>query len=141
MKIIDAEPIIRRLDEYNENAEVLPPLSIGDFIRMLKAAPEVPKAGGSERKQNLSSKFVVIFEIDTGYMECIALCDNAEEAYGHAYLRLQYDMNSDDYYLTMADRREGENGFIMECINKKTQKAEQWCTVLFFENEESEAEE
>lgn len=52
MKIIDAEPIIRRLDEYNENAEELPPLTIGDFIRLLKAAPEVPKAGGSERKQN-----------------------------------------------------------------------------------------
>lgn len=45
MKVIDAEPIIRRLDEYNENAEELPPLSIGDFIRMMKEAMTPPGTG------------------------------------------------------------------------------------------------
>lgn len=77
-------------------------------------------------------KYVVIYEIDTGYMECIAICDNAEEAYGHAYLQLGEGLEESTYYITLPERREGDNGYIIECRDKADDKLMAWCTVLFY---------
>ena len=77
-------------------------------------------------------KYVVIFEIDTGYMDCIAICDSANEAYGEAYLALSDGLEPGEYRITLPEAREGENGFIIECREKESDKLLQWCTVLFY---------
>ena len=86
-------------------------------------------------------KYVVIYETDTGYMDCIAICDNAEEAYGHALFILSEGLEDDAYYITLPKYREGENGMIIECKRKEDDKAEHWCTVLFYDyGEEKDGE-
>lgn len=77
-------------------------------------------------------KYVVIMEIDTGYMDCIAICDKASEAYGEAYLALCDGLEEDSYYITFPEKREGENGYIIECRDKTDNKVLHWCTVLFY---------
>ena len=84
-------------------------------------------------------KYVVIFEIpDTGYMDCIAVCDTAAEAYGQAYLELIDGLDGDAYYISLADNREGYNGYVMECVAKETGKVLQCATILFYRPEETE---
>ena len=84
-------------------------------------------------------KYVVILESDTGYMDCIAICDNADEAYGAAYLALSDGVEDDDkYYLTLPDYREGNNGFVMEIREKEDDKVLYWATVLFYKPGEGE---
>ena len=84
-------------------------------------------------------KYVVVFEIpDTGYMDCIAVCDTAAEAYGHAYLELIDGLEEDAYYISLADKREGENGYVIECVNKETGVVLSIATVLFYKSEGSE---
>lgn len=85
-------------------------------------------------------KYVVIFEIDTGYMECVAVCDNASEAYGEAVLSLCDGLEPDEYYITPPMKREGENGYIMQLIDKESKKVMHWVTVLFYRNEGGEHE-
>ena len=80
-------------------------------------------------------KYVVIYEIDTEYMDCIAICDNAEEAYGHAYLQLGDGLDEGAYYITLPESREGDNGYIIECRDKADDKLIAWCTVLFYREE------
>lgn len=82
-------------------------------------------------------KYVVIYEADTGYMDCIAICDKSAEAYGEAYLALCDGLDEDNYYITLADKREGENGYIIECRDKKDNKLLHWCTVLFYREGEA----
>lgn len=81
----------------------------------------------------MPKKYVVIFESDTGYMDCVAICDKSEEAYGHAYLTLSEGLDEGSYYLTLPEYREGENGMIVECREKGTDKLMHWCTVLFYD--------
>jgi hypothetical protein len=45
MKPIDIDPIIKAIEARQENAEDLPPLTTGDFLRMLREASE-PKTDG-----------------------------------------------------------------------------------------------
>ena len=45
MKLADIDPIIKAIEARQENAEDLPPLTAGDFLRMLREASE-PKTGG-----------------------------------------------------------------------------------------------
>ncbi len=84
----------------------------------------------------MPKKYVVIFESDTGYMDCIAICDSADEAYGKAYLQLSDGMDDDRQYLTSPGYREGENGMIIHLMDKETDKPDSWCTVLFCDYEE-----
>lgn len=86
-----------------------------------------------ERGSMMSNKYVVIFENDTTYMDCLAICDKAAEAYGEAYLALCDDAE-DDKYITIPERREGDNGFIIQLRNKKDDKVLEWVTVLFYES-------
>lgn len=81
------------------------------------------------------SKYVVILELDSGYMECVAICDKPNEAYGEAYLALIDEMDEDSYYVTLAEPREGDNGYILELVDKATHKVKQWVTVLFYRSE------
>lgn len=83
-------------------------------------------------------QFVVILELDTGYMDCLAVCDNAEQAYGEAYLALVDGLEPDDYYISLPEPREGDNGFVIETVEKKTGKTYQTVTVLIREIEQEE---
>ena len=80
-------------------------------------------------------KYVVTYENDTGYMDCIAICDKSAEAYGEAYLALSDGLDEDSYYITLPEKREGENGYVIECRDKKDNKVLNWCTVLFYREE------
>lgn len=80
-------------------------------------------------------KYVVIYESDTGYMNCVAICDKSSEAYGEAYLALCDGLEEDSYYITLPEQREGENGYILECRDKADNKLLHWCTVLFYREE------
>lgn len=82
------------------------------------------------------NKYVVIYENDTGYMDCVAICDKASEAYGEAYLSLIDGLDENHYYVSIADKREGENGYIIEMVDKDTGKVWAWATILFYRNEE-----
>ena len=84
-----------------------------------------------------------------GYMDCVAICDTAVEAYGHAYSYLcggvadgfRYEAIRDKR-ITTADYREGENGMVMCREDIKTGEIEEIMTVLFYEEEtQDEAEE
>lgn len=83
-------------------------------------------------------KYVVIYETDTGYMDCIAICDDAAKAYGEAYLQLCDGIDEGSFCITAPEYREGENGMIIELRNKATDKLDAWCTVLFYDYEEVE---
>lgn len=83
-------------------------------------------------------QFVVILELDTGYMDCLAVCDNAEQAYGEAYLALVDGLEPKDYYISLPEPREGDNGFVIETVEKKTGKIYQTVTVLIREIEQEE---
>lgn len=87
---------------------------------------------GVTAQNDYPKKYVVIYEIDTGYMDCIAICDKAEEAYGHAYLQLGDGLEEGSYYITLPERREGDNGYIIERRDKADDKLMAWCTVLFY---------
>lgn len=91
-----------------------------------------------EMADKFPNKYVVIFECDTGYMDCVAICDKSAEAYGEAYLALSEGLEEDSYYITLPERREGENGYIMEVIDKNTGKVINWCTVLFYREEKDD---
>lgn len=99
-------------------------------------------------KDMKTRKYVVIQELpEGGYMDCVAICDTAVEAYGHAYSCLcggvadgfRYEALRDKR-ITMADYREGENGMVMCREDLKTGETEEIMTVLFYEDE-SQADE
>ena len=86
----------------------------------------------------MTKQFVVILELDTGYMDCLAVCDNAEQAYGEAYLALVDGLDPKDYYISLPEPREGDNGFMIETVEKKTGEIYQTVTVLIREIEQEE---
>ncbi len=83
-------------------------------------------------------KYIVIYEMDNGYMDCVGICDTAAEAYGKAYLALCEGLVSDAYYITLPDMREGDNGCVLECRNKSDGRVLHWATVLFYYGDEPE---
>lgn len=85
---------------------------------------------------SLPNKYVVIMEIPSnGYIDCIGIYDNAEQAYGEAYLSLCDGLDSKEYYITFPEDREGENGCCISVVNKQTLKDELVATVLFYREE------
>jgi hypothetical protein len=86
-----------------------------------------------------SKKYIVIFEMPGGYIDCVGVYDNAEQAYGAAYLKLTDCLEEDEeYYMTLPIAREGENGYMIDVVNKKSGKVEQMATVLFYDYEEEQ---
>lgn len=84
-------------------------------------------------------KYIVVMEIeDTGFMNCIGVFDNYREAYGEAYLALcdSYEIGDTEHYISLAADREGECGMIIELINKRTGKVEEFATVLFYDEKD-----
>lgn len=75
-------------------------------------------------------KYVVVFELDGGYMDCVAVCDNITEAYGYAFCALVEGVDS-GAYVALPDSREGNNGVLMELKDKTTDEVLQWVTILF----------
>ena len=84
-------------------------------------------------------QYVVILENDDGYIHCVKVCENYNEAYGAAYLALTEDIDDEDedsYYITVPMRREGENGYVIE-LRRKANNGIAWsATVLFYEENE-----
>ncbi len=84
-------------------------------------------------------RYVVIAEIpDTGFMDCVGIYDNVEQAYGKAYLSLGDGLDEGEYYLTLPEEREGESGYIMECRSKTQDRTITTATVLFFKEDDDE---
>lgn len=77
-------------------------------------------------------KYIVIYELDTGYMDCVGIFDNTNEAYGKAYLALCEYLQEDNFYVTEPGYREGENGMIIHAYERETNKLLAWVTVLFY---------
>lgn len=78
-------------------------------------------------------KYVVVIEIPkTGFMECTGVYDNAEQAYGEAYLSLCDGLEPKDYYITFPEDRTGECGCVLSAVRKESQKEEMIATVLFY---------
>lgn len=85
------------------------------------------------------SKYVVILEIpSTGYIDCIGIYENAEQAYGEAYLSLCDGVVSDNYYITSPMDREGKNGCYMSVVDKDTKEEGTMATILFYMEEVEE---
>lgn len=87
-------------------------------------------------------KYVVVMEIeDSGFMNCIGVFDNYREAYGEAYLALcdSYEIGDTEHYISLAADREGECGMIVELVDKKTGKVEEFATVLFYDEKDENA--
>lgn len=82
----------------------------------------------------MSKKYVVILESDTGYMDCVAICDKTEEAYGYAYLSLVCAIE-EKCYVTLPDNREGDNGLVIELRRREDDKVLWWATILIYEPE------
>lgn len=83
-------------------------------------------------------KYVVIIEIpDSGYIDCIAICDTIEEAFGRAYLELCDEREQEKYYVTILEQAEGENGFHMECRCKDDDSVYHSASVLMCSQEEN----
>ncbi len=80
-------------------------------------------------------KYVVILEVpDTGYMDCVGICGTKEEAYGVAYLALSDGLNG--AYITLPERREGDNGIVMEAKESKDGNIIFCATILNYEEDE-----
>lgn len=84
-------------------------------------------------------KYVVLLEIPaSGYIDCIAICDSIDEAFGHAYLNLCEDRDEEKYYITIPVQTEGENGFVMECRCKDDDSIYEAATVVIYRQEDKE---
>ena len=90
------------------------------------------------------SKYCVVIELpSTGYMDCVAICDNAYEAYGRAMIAMCDGLDRDESdirRLTLPDYREGENGMVMSLENTATGETEQIATVLFYREDTEDAD-
>lgn len=85
------------------------------------------------------SKYVVIMEIPSnGYMDCIGIFDTIEQAFGQAYLDLCDGLDQNNYYITLYEDREGENGWCFSVINRDTHEEELSATVLHYEEEDDD---
>ena len=139
------------LNSYIADAQVPTGPVIAKIARVLDITPESllgdhPIAQTQEHEKDEKNedscdvrypdKYVVILELDGGYMDCIAICDTSAEAYGKAYLALSDCESPDDYYITLPEYREGENGMIISRKSRKTGKEDLFVTVLFYREEE-----
>ena len=83
-------------------------------------------------------RYVVILELDNGYMDCVHVCYRKNEAYGAAYLALTDGIDADSYYVSLAENKEGDNGVIIELKDKNDDKVIQWVTILTYKPEDEE---
>jgi hypothetical protein len=82
-------------------------------------------------------KYVVLLEIPaSGYIDCIAVCESIDEAFGQAYLKLCGDKDQEKFYITIPMQTEGENGFLMECRFKGDDSVYESASVLMYRQEE-----
>ena len=61
MKPIDIDPIIKAIEARQENAEDLPPLTTGDFLRMLREASEPETLTNLDRIRALTTEELAEF--------------------------------------------------------------------------------
>lgn len=83
----------------------------------------------------MKKKYIVIIETDSGYVDCIGICDTAKEAYGMAYLYLIEDIEDASYRVTIPNETEGGNGWIIHLENAKCESPA-WATILFYDGTE-----
>lgn len=81
-----------------------------------------------------AKKCVVIYEDDTGYADCVAICDKPAEAYGEAYLYLCDDID-DPYYIMAPEKGEGGEGYVIYRKRQEDGKIIDWCKVLFYQED------
>ena len=81
-----------------------------------------------------TKKCVVIYENDTGYTDCVAICDKPAEAYGEAYLYL-CDDNDDPYYITAPEIAEGGEDYVIHRKRQEDGTIIDWCKVLFYQED------
>ena len=90
MKLIDIDPIIKAIEARQENAEDLPPLTTGDFLRMLREASESKTLTNLDRIRTMTTEelaeFLKGYDVDVaGVYFCAAdgACPYARECYDH----------------------------------------------------------
>ena len=106
-----------------------------EIVYYPKVESEESPAHSADKKY--PDKYVVLLELETGYIECVSICDNPREAYGTAYLAATNDIDdSDNYYVTPPSKREGENGYMFEVRRKSDDDLYSIATVLFYRKEE-----
>ena len=88
MKLIDIDPIIKAIEARQENAEDLPPLTTGDFLRMLREASEPETLTNFDRIRAMApeelAEFLKGYDVDvSGVYFCAAggACPHAKECY------------------------------------------------------------
>ena len=82
----------------------------------------------------MDKKYVVIQEIpDTGFMNCVAICNSEAEAYGKALFALSDGKDPNEYYISLPEYREGECGYIIELFSKKSKTIDETVTILFYD--------
>lgn len=88
MKLIDIDPIIKAIEARQENAEDLPPLTTGDFLRMLREASGLETLTNLDRIRAMTTEelaeFLSEFDIDEagiGFCKADGLCRYSEGCY------------------------------------------------------------
>ena len=66
-------------------------------------------------------RYAVISTSDSGYVQCIGICDNINEAFGKAYLDLTdgYD-NGALFSVTVPERSEGDCGYVINLVERQS---------------------
>lgn len=66
-------------------------------------------------------KYAVISTSDSGYVQCIGICDNINEAFGKAYLDLTdgYDDGA-LFSVTVPERSEGDCGYVINLVERSS---------------------
>ena len=84
-------------------------------------------------------KYVVLHEIpDYNYLSCVGVYDEAEAAYGEAYLTLVEDTDDESgLTISVPKEMEADNGFVLEARNKQGDLVAQ-TMVLFYTKEEKD---
>lgn len=88
MKLIDIDPIIKAIEARQDNAEDLPPLTTGDFLRMLREASEPETLTNLDRIRTMTTEelaeFLSEFDIDEagiGFCKADGSCPYSEGCY------------------------------------------------------------
>lgn len=88
MKLADIDPIIKAIEARQENAEDIPPLTTGDFLRMLREASEPKTPTNFDRIRAMTpeelAEFLNGYDVDVaGVYFCAAdgVCPHAKECY------------------------------------------------------------
>ena len=66
-------------------------------------------------------RYAVISTSDSGYVQCIGICDNINEAFGKAYLDLTdgYDDGA-LFSVTVPERSEGDCGYVINLVERQS---------------------